>query len=366
MNRRPIEPLNAEERALAEQLARLGPHGEPSLSLDSRILSAAHEAVATPAATRKRHWPVGLGIAATTLLAVGLAWQLRTPDPGVREYGGQAEVAVTATPEPPAVTASPDTAPPPPGPLARIEADDTAASPSATTPAPARSMAPQPLAKTRPAAATEAAREARTQTQAHPAEPSPPAPPPAPSATAPAVVALEASAESQARKSEPVGPWRPSAAHSNSTLDSAMVKSDQLGRVADAETTAKIAAQREQARVEQVRSREAAAVSRSTEVRNRASQASADLQEAVPAKSNAIDAYAPPAGSSPARNALKRTDLQLPVSEDGKLEPDQWLERIRLRRDLGDRASATESLMRFKQSHPFQKVPADLQVLLEP
>lgn len=356
MNRRPTDPLNAEERALADQLARLGPHGEPSAALDSRILAAAHEAVASPAstATRRHRWPVGLGIAATTMLAVGLAWQLRTPDPGAGEYAPSAKVAVIEAPEPPAADASPDAAPPPPGPLAGIEARDTGANEAA--PAPARTVNP-PAAEKR-ATRTETPRAARVE----PYEAAPPPPPPAPAAPQ-AAVALAAPGVAETREADASAVA--AAARTSSTLDSVAVDTAQFGRVADPETTAKVAAQREQARVQQARSREAAAAGSRNELRNRASQTSAELQEAVPPKPSAADAYAAPA-NGPVRNALKRTDLQLPVSEDGKLEPDQWLERIRLRRDLGDRASATESLMRFKQSHPFQKVPADLQPLLEP
>lgn len=73
------EPLSQEERVLAERVARLGPHGEPSPALDARILAAAHAAASAPALTRRstRRWPVALGIAASLTLAVGIAWQLR-------------------------------------------------------------------------------------------------------------------------------------------------------------------------------------------------------------------------------------------------------------------------------------------------
>ena len=78
----------------------------------------------------------------------------------------------------------------------------------------------------------------------------------------------------------------------------------------------------------------------------------------------------PPAASagsaqpSAARNALRRTDLQVPVDADTRLPPDEWLDRIRLRRDLGDDANALRSLQLFVQEHPFQRVPEDLRPLL--
>ena len=72
-----IEPLTPEERVLAQRVARLGPHGEPSPALDSRILAAAHAATATSARKSVPRWPVAFGIAASLALAVGIAWQLR-------------------------------------------------------------------------------------------------------------------------------------------------------------------------------------------------------------------------------------------------------------------------------------------------
>jgi len=78
------DPLTVEEQALAQRLARLGPHGQPSPALDSRILAAAHDAAAHDAAAQhagmrgaRRGWPVAFGIAASLALAVGIAWQLR-------------------------------------------------------------------------------------------------------------------------------------------------------------------------------------------------------------------------------------------------------------------------------------------------
>jgi hypothetical protein len=88
----PRDPLTPEEREIARQLARLGAPAEPSSTLDAGILSAARTA-AKPAAGSstalrprlRRRWPVGLGLAASLALAVGVAWQLRPlPDAGVK------------------------------------------------------------------------------------------------------------------------------------------------------------------------------------------------------------------------------------------------------------------------------------------
>jgi len=83
-------PLTAEEQALAERLARLGPRAEPSPALDARVLAAAHAAareVPARKARRRPRWPALVGVAASMVLAVGLAWRLRPqpePPPAVR------------------------------------------------------------------------------------------------------------------------------------------------------------------------------------------------------------------------------------------------------------------------------------------
>jgi hypothetical protein len=73
----PTEPpsLTPDERALAERLARLGPRAEPSPALDARVLAAARDAVALSPRRRSR-WPAALGLAASLVLAVGVAWQI--------------------------------------------------------------------------------------------------------------------------------------------------------------------------------------------------------------------------------------------------------------------------------------------------
>ena len=76
----PRDPLTPEEQALARRLDQLGPHGEPSPALDARILASARAAQATPV-RRVRRWPLALGLAASLVLAAGIAWRLR-PLPG--------------------------------------------------------------------------------------------------------------------------------------------------------------------------------------------------------------------------------------------------------------------------------------------
>jgi hypothetical protein len=81
MTRHPQQPLDHEERALAALLPR--PHGraEPGADLDARILADAQAALhPQPVARRaRRSWIGPTAVAASLMLAVGLAWQLRPP-----------------------------------------------------------------------------------------------------------------------------------------------------------------------------------------------------------------------------------------------------------------------------------------------
>ena len=85
-NTAPHEPLDAEQRALAEALQRL-PAAEPSAELDARILAMAHAALAAaPAATRRSPRPrsrwLAMGSIAGAVLAAGIGWQLAEHGPG--------------------------------------------------------------------------------------------------------------------------------------------------------------------------------------------------------------------------------------------------------------------------------------------
>lgn len=128
MTSTPRQPLDARERELAGRLAQLGASAEPSAALDARILDAARAATrmaggATTARSRKRRrWPVAMGIAATLVLAVGIAWQLRPVGETQQAYS-EAPVAVKvldAPAERPALRRLPatevDAAAPPPAP----------------------------------------------------------------------------------------------------------------------------------------------------------------------------------------------------------------------------------------------------------
>ena len=82
MNQRPPQPLDAEERALAKALPRLQGRAAPGPDLDASILAAAQAAV-QPAGPGRRvqrprvRWIAPASLAASMLLAVGMAWHLR-------------------------------------------------------------------------------------------------------------------------------------------------------------------------------------------------------------------------------------------------------------------------------------------------
>jgi hypothetical protein len=104
--------LTHEERELAQRLARLGPHGEPTPALDARILAAAHAAAAVAPVRLPRHlprrWPMVLGLAASLVLAVGIAWQLR-PLPETRPAHGSEAVSAMREESPPTPAAGEST-----------------------------------------------------------------------------------------------------------------------------------------------------------------------------------------------------------------------------------------------------------------
>lgn len=182
MSHRSHTPLDPDERALAERLAA-DTTAAPSPALDASILQAARRAVApaptgappaSPVAPQRasstsrrprRRWPLGAGVAAALLVAVGVAWQLR-PVPEMRP-----EVWSEA----------------PPAPVARAPM----ASPAETSAPPVMDTEHAPVAPARRQAATPATRPAAPEaaeraTSAAPASSSPPSPEAASAAPAPA------------------------------------------------------------------------------------------------------------------------------------------------------------------------------------
>lgn len=163
MNRHPPQALDAEERALAAQLPRAHGRSEPGPDLDARILAAAQAAIqARPARPPpRRSWIGPTAVAASLMLAVGLAWQLRPP-PSLPATSAES-AASTADAAAAAAIISPPPAP--------ADASLPQARPQAAMPAPAAPPLPA-----RDTAAADTAEQPRFVAAPPPAPPAPPAP----------------------------------------------------------------------------------------------------------------------------------------------------------------------------------------------
>jgi hypothetical protein len=340
------EPLTPEEREMARLTGHLGPQGEPSTALDARILAAAHAALERKRPPRRKpRWPVAMGLAASVVFAVGIAWQLRplqqTPvlvsteapadEIAARSAIAESPATLPGSPALPQADASAD--------MASTEAPAAPAPVEQAPPAPLKMLAPPPAESRMPPPRQEVARaktrasDARGQAQnagnaAMASAPSPPPAPPAPAMMAPAT-ATEVDApvafapEPRERENHRDGySARAAAADSSAASAGAMATKPQAEALAEAKAT------------------RAAASTRQKE------SASLDRVEV--------------SGSR-----MKRTDLQVPVSDDARLPVNEWLERVRTRYGLGDAGAAKQSLLLFVKDHPSEPVPGDLEPLLE-
>ncbi|MDQ3510472.1 MAG: hypothetical protein M3414_02045, partial [Pseudomonadota bacterium] len=291
-----------EERAMAMRLARIGPHGEPSPALDAHIIGAAH--AATGSSRSATRWPALIGLAATLALAVGITWQLKpvgepTVDGTVQETASAPAAEVMTAPADMARQHAAPDPPPPAAPASHEATREQEALKASVTPAPARS-AGTTLADPVP-------------TRSAPTPPARPPPAPAvPSVATPAVIASD--------NGQPI--------------------------MRGTEDRAALRAERE-------------ALSRSAQnndARSRAMRPQIDRPTATAASPEAF-----PADSAQASDMAKTTQAaEMPVAQDRGLEPEDWIERIRLRRDSGDIAGARESLQLLRREHPQTLVPSDL------
>ena len=314
MNRRPPQPLDAEERALAARLPR--PHGrsEPGPDLDARILAAARTALepARPGTTaRRRSWIAPTAVAASLLLAVGLAWQLRPP--------AALEASVPATTATAAADASGDALSSPA--IEAAPAPAAVAVPSVDLEQ--RQPMPQPLEPTRVAKHEHAAVAplAAAEITEIAAAPAPPPAPPAPAAPA-AAMADEAFAST------------PPAAEQAATAPAraaALAKSAQTGSI----------------------SRESAAAAGSASLR----------QQAPPARATdnaTLDSTAVPR----AKQAAAEPDEEVPpATADAPEVRDAWLKRIGELLKQGKHDEAKASLAEFRRRYPDVSLPTDLRKL---
>jgi hypothetical protein len=320
----PPDPLSNEERELARLLARLAPHGVPSPEIDARILSASHDAVAGPRTRPVRpRWPVAMGLAASMVLAVGVAWQLRPTQPtaGDQESASTgawpAADAPAAPPAPEARTQpapAPTVADEPPAAELRAAAADSAAAP------PAARVVHSPKAPAAPVAfAEETPPPAAAPPQKNLVPPPPPRPVAPPAAAAPSV--LPSGSVQQSKSLDTAGAQR------QDTLRQA-----QVGSATEADSTAEASTgMRRELRV-------------------------APISERVQESASASEGHT---------SRTRRTDLQVPVAADSQLQVGDWLERVRTRYGLGDEEAARRSLLLFVQDHPTEPVPGDLEPLLD-
>ena len=312
------EPLGPEERALAARLARLGPHGEPSPSLDARILAAARDGLPAAAgpARRTARWPWAFGIAASVALAVGLAWQLRPLPERVLYEEAASEVAVVAS-----------------TPVEETQAGDAVApAPAAAAPAAATQA---PTAFRQRAAQEGEAAAGKTRVADAPADNAAPAPRRAPAQPLPPpVVSQEQSIEEPAAGAAadmalpappPPPPPAPQAVKPAAPVAAPLPAPPQAIARESAARRAKAAAE---SRAAEARAEEAAAQD---------TFADEPFVEDIP-----------------------------PATADSPSVRDAWLHRIRELQAAGDTESARASLQEFVRRYPAFPLPDDVRPLLGP
>ncbi|MBH1665664.1 hypothetical protein I5U73_11100 [Stenotrophomonas maltophilia] len=315
------EPLTPEERELARRHGRRAEQAPPA-ALDATIRAAARAAGQAPEADApgagsvrarrpRRHWPAVFGVAASMVFAIGIAWQLRPEPPALPAHDAQVTAPPIADEVAAEVAAQPAEGPTRPSPAEPAIASAPPAPPApgaAPRPAaPARSSAPQAPAPT-VAARAKAAAQATERAAADTAAPPPAAEPPAAVAySAPLPAAAPAPPSLEAR--DAVAPL-------SGAMEAAPASAGQRGA-----TTA--------------------------------------LKRAAPLRS------APGVMRRGSDAALSATAVQAEVAADAQLPRRQWLQKIRERRDEGQRDIARASLERYVQQYPESRLPRDLRPLLD-
>jgi resuscitation-promoting factor RpfA len=322
--------LDTEERALAQRLARLGPHGEPSPALDSRVLAAAHAAVegrrlATPHGSRR--WPLGLGVAASLALALGLAWQLRPLPDVAPAYRSEADSALRTAPV--AANAASDRAepvpPPPPAETAAAESVQREAAVADT---------PQP--------ATRSATAERIAV---------PAPQPAAATPRESPIASAAPAATQAMQvTTPPAPAKAAVPSAERAVDPSAAALPATASAPQAFGTNRAAAD---------------AGSASSPVAERAPDAA--MQSESTRQKTAVPAAAPPVLPAPPATAADQ-DMPIddvpPATVASPQVRDAWLARIRELAADGNIEEARASLREFQHRYPDYPLPQELRALL--
>jgi hypothetical protein len=167
----PHHRLDAEEHALAALLSPPHGRGEPGAKLDARILAAAQAALQPqqpPVRHPRRSWIGPTALAASLVLAIGLAWQLRPPAslpaPAATDAGSadtdeasmQAFQSPSSTP-PPMARTMPMPVPPAEAMVVATPKQESSAADTATASQPGAAPPPTPPAPAAPAMVAEAA-----------------------------------------------------------------------------------------------------------------------------------------------------------------------------------------------------------------
>lgn len=362
MRQHPPQPLSPEERALSDRLLRLGPSGEPSPALDASILAAARMAAtagtgaagaARPESERRRRFGrialpgalvTGMGMAASLVLALGLAWQIR---PGTEPLNDRSSAPSGARGEETVVAA-------------QMLDRQAPAGDAAPAPPPRVVMAPTPTPTPTPAPAPAAAEAPR-----------PPRPEDDASAPAPSV-------EAGSRQRAATGLGSASAKNS-AVVDAAPVDAAPLAETVATDPSASASASSDPQGANDLQAsppRPAPAAAPRRPSYTTSARAAAARAERT-AQSNATD---PTAGATPLPAAgiatQPRVDdepdrgpsalsswAEISPDLDRLLDPAAWMQRIRERRDGGDTRGASESLKLFRSVHPHARVPRDLRTL---
>jgi hypothetical protein len=324
------DPLTPEERELARLLGRRAEQGPPP-ALDAAILAAARAAVdapageasLTPAAPRtlrpRRRWPAVFGVAASTVFAVGIAWQMR--------------------PEPPSAPAEAVATAPAAQEMAADASAEVMASDSAAADVVAAETAPAPTAATAPAAAEAAPASA-------PAIADVPKPAPATARQAPAPMMAPAPPPAPAADTAFAAPAMPAAAPAAPEAYSIPAPASAPAAPAAA-----------------MRARKATAA---TAESMSSAQATAEDRIALTAsKQDAAGRTAPGVMRRASDAGLSAEAVQAEVQADAGLPRRQWLQKIRERRDSGQRDLARASLERYLQTYPEARLPKDVRPLLD-
>ena len=326
------DPLTPEERELARLLGRRAEQGPPP-ALDAAILAAARAAVDAPvqqapaagAAVRARRprprWPAVFGIAASMVFAIGIAWQMRPEPPPIP---AEAQIASAPTPDDrPADAAS-----------GYAAENSSAAAVDAAEPSPPPSAT---AARPRAATAEPAPAAAAASAKAEPATPPKPAPvmapPPAPMA--------DSTFAAPAAPPPPVAPPQAPAA-----------------ALEDYSTPAPLAAPSAAMKARR-------AATPTSDVADAGQDGTEERGDARAARQAATARTAPGVMRRASDAGLSAAAVQAEVQADAQLPRRQWLQKIRERRDGGDRDLARASLERYLQQYPESRLPKDLRPLLD-